>query len=77
MSKYFKPYPKNEEDPLYPEDIRHIRAEIEALYGKVKCSNKKLGELWRDFSDDVYDAYFLDANPMLILEFVRWLEAQN
>lgn len=77
MSKYFKPYIKHEEDPTYPEDIKYIRAEIEAFYGTVECSNLKLGELWRDFSDKICSASFLYPNTTLIKEFVSWLETQD
>ncbi len=77
MSKYFKPYHKSEEDPTYPEDVKYIRAEIEAVYGTVECSNLKLGELWRDFSYDNYRACFMNPNSQLIGEFAHWLEVQE
>ena len=76
MSKYFIPYIKEEQDPTYPEDVRYIRAEISALYGTLDCSNKKLGELWRDFSDR-FDAGFLNPNAELIEEFVEWLDIHD
>ena len=76
MSRYFKPYHKNEEDPTYPEDVKRIRKGLESAYGVVKCSNAKLGELWRDFSD-TYSAGFLGPNDQLIEEFARWLEEED
>ena len=75
MSKYFKPY-NTEEDPTYPEDVRYIRTELESEYGTVECSNLKLGELWRDFSD-TYHASFLNPDDQFIKEFASWLEAQE
>ena len=72
MSRYFRPY-HNEEDPTYPEDVKYIRAELEAKHGVVECSNAKLGELWRDFSD-TYSASFLNPDTHFVAEFARWLE---
>lgn len=77
MSKYFKLYHKDEEDPTYPEDVKYIRAELELAYGAVECSNAKLGELWRDFSNDVYSASFMNPSPLSIHEFASWLEVQE
>lgn len=76
MSKYFKPY-NTEEDPLYPEDVKHIRVEIESKYGTLDCSNKKLGELWRDFSDDIYFAGFVNPSDDTIKEFTDWLRGEE
>ena len=76
MSRYFIPYIREEEDPTYPEDVKYIRAEILASYGTLDCSNKKLGELWRDFSDR-YDAGFLSPSSVLIEEFVGWLDRHD
>ena len=74
MSRYFKPYPKSDEDTTYPEDIKYLRTEIEDHYGTLTCSNRKLGELWRDFSDEAYCASFLCINSeSLVREFVEWL----
>ena len=78
MSRYFKPYynKDEEEDPTYPEDVKYIRAELESVHGTLECSNKKLGELWRDFSD-TYHACFLNPDNLFIKEFASWLEAQE
>ena len=75
MSRYFRPY-NNEQDPTYPEDVKYIRAELESMYGTVECSNKKLGELWRDFSG-TYSAQFLDPSAYFIAEFASWLVAEE
>lgn len=78
MSRYFKPYHNEEaEDPTYPEEVKCIRAGLESTHGTVECSNAKLGELWRDFSDTYYSAGFMDPNAYLISEFASWLEAQE
>ena len=76
MSRYFKPYDRSE-DPNYPEDVRHIRLEIESKYGTLTCSNRKLGELWRNFSEEAYSAGFLDPNDKFIKEFSIWLQKSD
>lgn len=75
MSRYFTPY-CIEEDPTYPVEVKYIRNELESKYGTVECSNKKLGDLWRDFSD-TYSASFLIPDARFVSEFARWLEAKN
>lgn len=70
MSCDFKRF---EEDPTYPEDVKFIRKELEKS-GTVYCSNKRLGELWRDFSDRLYDAGFLHPEPEFIEEFINFLD---
>ena len=77
MSKYFKPYEENEEDPIYPEDVKRIRQAIECSFGKFDCSNRKIGELWRDFSEECYSAGFLMPSWEPIKEFVEWLNRQE
>jgi len=76
MSRYFKPYEENEDDPTYPEDVRRIRQTIEYSFGKFDCTNRKIGELWRDFSEE-YSASFLIPEWNFIKEFVEWLERQE
>ena len=75
MSKYFKRHEDNS-TLIYPEDIFFIRKTIEEKYGSLTCSNHKLDDLWRDFSD-TYSAGFLDPNENLIEEFTNWLESQE
>ena len=77
MSRYFKPYEKNEDDPIYPEDVRMIRRTIENGFGKFDCTNRKIGELWRDFSEECYGAGFLMPSWEPIKEFVEWLKRQE
>lgn len=76
MSRYFKPYEENEDDPTYPEDVKIIRHTIENSFGKFDCTNCKIGELWRDFSED-YHASFLAPDWDFIKEFVEWLKRQE
>lgn len=76
MSRYFKPYKENEDDPTYPEDVRKIRQTIECSFGRFDCTDRKIGELWRDFSE-TYDAGFLMPGWELIKEFVEWLKRQE
>lgn len=75
MSKYFKRYEDNR-TLTYPEDVFFIRNTIEEEYGTLTCSNHKLEDLWRDFSD-TYDTGFLYPNESLIEEFTCWLESQE
>lgn len=75
MSKYFKRYEDNS-TLIYPEDIAFIRKIIEEQYGVLSCSNRKLDDLWRDFSD-TYSAGFLDPNEKLIEYFTFWLESHE
>ena len=77
MSKYFKPYEENDDDPTYPDDVREIRQIIECRFGKFDCSNRKVGELWRDFSEECYEAGFLTPEWDFIKEFVEWLKEQE
>lgn len=76
MSRYFKPYEENEDDPTYPEDVQKIRQTIECSFGKFNCTNRKIGELWRDFSE-TYHASFLIPEWDFIKEFVEWLKKQE
>lgn len=73
MSIYLKRYEDNS-TLTYPEDIFFIRKVIEEKYGTLTCSNHKLEELWRDFSEEEYAAGFLSPNENFIEEFVYWLE---
>ena len=75
MSKYFKRYEDNS-TLTYPEDISFIRKTIKEKYGTLTCSNYKLEDLWRDFSE-TYSAGFLDPDEYFIKEFVYWLELQE
>ena len=71
MSKYFIPYNKAE-DPTYPEEVKYIREVVESKYGKFNCTNAKIGDLWRDFSNE-YDACFLHPSDEWIERFAEWL----
>ena len=76
MSKYFIPY---QQDPVleYPEDIDFIKKVVESKYGKFNCSDAMIDKLWRDFSEEEYEAGFLDPNEMFIEQFIYWLEKQE
>lgn len=77
MSRYFKPYEENEDDPIYPKNVKMIRHNIENSFGKFDCTNRKIGELWRDFSEEKYSASFLIPEWHFIKEFVEWLKEQE
>ena len=74
MSKYFKRYEDN--TLTYPEDVSFIRKTIEEKYGILTCSNHKLENLWRKFSN-TYEAGFLIPSEELIEHFIYWLEEQE
>lgn len=72
MSKYFIPY-EEKDDMAYPEDVKKIREIVESQYGRFSCTNQKIGELWRHFSYEYYDAGFLIPDDRFIKQFVDWL----
>ena len=70
MSKYFT---RNINSELkYPEEIKYIREYMEQ-YGKINCSDNKLDELWRDYSN-CYSAIFLIPSEELINGFMDYLD---
>jgi len=76
MSKYFILY-ETDSTLEYPEDIDFIKKVIESKYGKFNCSDIIIDKLWRDFSEEEYDAGFLDPDGMFIEDFVKWLKEQE
>lgn len=84
MSKYFERYERkepveyNEEELVdYPEDIAFIRTEVESKYGKLDCSDRKLEDLWRDYSDECWCAGFMSPDEAIVESFVDWLDEQE
>lgn len=57
----------------YPEDLKQIRNYLEQI-GILNCTDKKLDNLWRYFSDDKYSASWLDPTDDSLEHFAYWLE---
>jgi hypothetical protein len=68
MSRYFTKFTHAENI-----NLRFIRDYME-IHGSVNCTNSELEELWRDFSDERYDAQFLIPTENLVDEFIDYLE---
>ena len=77
MSKYFKRYEDIMPVLHYQDDVSYIRTEVESKYGTLDCSDSKLEDLWRNYSDDAWCAGFMSPNEELIESFVDWLEEQE
>ena len=60
----------------YPEDLKKIRDYLEGI-GELKCSDRKLDMLWRDFSDECYCASFLSPDNDTLERFANWLEIRQ
>ena len=71
MSRY---YTLNNSDHYdYPEDMEKILSYLNT-HGKIRCSNKEIEELYREYCDRTDAAGWIEPSEERIETFAKWLD---
>lgn len=50
---------------------------MESKYGILDCSDYKLEDLWRDYSDEMWCAGFMSPDEAIVESFADWLDVKE
>lgn len=82
MGKYFALTKETEEDVnyLFPEEMKIILKYLKN-HGEVKVTGKEIEDLWMDFSDERYSAFWMGITgsngKQFLAEFAEWLDKKE
>lgn len=64
------------DDFEYPEDMKQILSYLNKV-GEIHVSNKTIEKLYRDYSDDIWCAGWMEIDSNILFEFANWLAEKD